>query len=112
MLFCFLLAKEALGRSPRINEDLFDVKENYINKGDMFWIALDNNDRVIGMIGTNTASKTDMWLKRLFVKPAFKRLGLGSALLAIAEEYAKSKDILAIHTSFAEDYIEAAQFYL
>jgi len=36
---------------------------------------------------------------------------LGSALLAIAEEYAKTKGIENIHTRFAEWYIEAAMFY-
>ena len=77
----------------------------------MFWIALDDNNRVIGMIGTSTVSESDMWLRRLFIKPAFKRKGLGSALLATAEEYAKQKGIVNIHTRFAEWFNEAAMFY-
>ena len=51
MIFMVLSAKDALGRKPTINEDLLDLKKNYLDKGDMFWIALDDSDRVIGCIG-------------------------------------------------------------
>jgi len=110
-IFCLLLAKDALGILPSLNDDLLNIQRSYFDNGDMFWIALDDDNRVIGMIGTSTISETDMWLKRLFVKPALKRNGLGSALLSVAEEYARSKGILNIHTRFAEDFAEAAQFY-
>ena len=112
-ILCFLLAKDAISADhpPRINEDLFDIQKNYFDKGDMFWIALDHDDRVIGMIGTRTVSVSDMWLKRFFVKPTHQRKGLGSALLATAEEYAKIKGVVTIHTRFLEWYSEASVFY-
>ena len=111
MIFCLLSAKDALGRIPRLNEDLLDIQTAYFDKGDMFWIALNDSERVVGMIGTDTISESDMWLKRLYVKPDFKRNGVGSALLAVAEEYASSKGVKTINTRFAEDFTEAAKFY-
>ena len=39
-----LSAKDALGRVPRINEDLLDIRANYFDRGDPFWIAVDEND--------------------------------------------------------------------
>jgi len=111
VIFCLLLAKNAIQHIPRLSEDLLDIQKNYFDKEDMFWIALDDYNRVIGMIGTDTVSDTDMWLKRLFIKPEHKRMGLGSALLAKAEEFAKLKNITNIHTRFAEWYYEAALFY-
>ena len=110
-IFCSLLAKDAIGHSLRLNEDLLDIQKHYFSKNDMFWIALDDSNRVIGMIGTSTVSKSDMWLRRLFIKPLYKRKGVGSALLAIAEEYAKTKGIENIHTRFALWFDEAAMFY-
>jgi len=110
-IFCLLSAKDALGDIPRLNEDILHIKECYFDKGDMFWIALDENQRVIGMLGTDTVSKTDMWLRRLFIKPALKRNGLGSALFSKAEEYAIAKGISVIHTRFHDNYVEAAMFY-
>ena len=110
-IFCLLSAKDALGDVPILNEDVLFIQEYYFDKGDMFWIALDNNQRVIGMLGTDTISNTEMWLRRLFIKPALKRNGLGSALLSMAEEYAISKGISIIHTRFPDSYIEASKFY-
>ena len=51
LIFMVLQAKDALGRKPSINLDLLDIKTNYIDRGDMFWLAVDSNDRVIGCIG-------------------------------------------------------------
>ena len=110
-IFCLLSAKDALGEVPRLNEDILHIKEYYFDKGDMFWIALDENQRVIGMLGTDTVSDTEMWLRRLFIKPALKRNGLGSALLSFAENYAVSKNISIIHTRFFDSYTEAQKFY-
>ena len=110
-IFCLLLAKDALCRLPRLNEDLLDIQGNYFDKGDMFWIALDDDKRVVGMVGTTTTTESDMWLRRFYVKPSLKKNGLGSAMLSVVEDYAKSKGIEIIHTRFAEDYVEALQFY-
>lgn len=86
MIFMILEAKNALGRVPGLNEDLLDVRKNYLEVGDMFWLAIDDNDRVIGRIGYNSIKDTDeVWLHRLFVKYNLKRQGIGSALLETAE---------------------------
>ena len=111
MLFCLLSAKDAIGGRLSINEDLFDIKENYLAKGDSFWLAIDETDRVVGMLGVHVVSSTDMWLKRLYVKPSQKRKGIGSALLAKAEEFAESRGVRVVHTRFSNDYKEAAEFY-
>ena len=111
-IFCILLAKDAKGKIPRLNEDLLDIQKNYFEKNDIFYIAVNEDNRVIGMLGTNTVSATDMWLKRLYVKPDMKRKGLGSALLTAVEEYAKAKGIVTVHTRFSDDYNEAPYFYL
>ena len=50
MIFMILEAKNALGRVPGLNSDLLDIGKNYIDKGDMFWLALDENNRVIGSV--------------------------------------------------------------
>lgn len=110
-IFCLLSAKDAIGRVPQLNSDMLDIQKHYFDNNDMFWLAVDSNNRVVGMVGTKTESNTDMWLKRLFIKPSFKRKGIGSALLTTAERYAKSKGILCLHTQFSYDFIEAALFY-
>ena len=112
MIFCLLSAKDALGRVPRINEDLLNIGKNYFDKGDMFWIALDNQKRVVGMLGTTTVSEDEMYLRRFYIKSALKRNGIGSALLSTLEAYAKSKGISVLRTRISLDYIEGHHFYL
>jgi GNAT superfamily N-acetyltransferase len=111
MFFCYLSAKDALGTIPHLRDDLFDIQKCYFDKNEMFWLAINEHNRVVGMIGTDTVSKTHLWLKRLSVKPDLKKTGIGTALLNVVEEYAKSKGILIIHTRFNDDYIEALHFY-
>jgi len=119
MLFCFLAAKDAVGRyapdprwgKPALKEDLLDIEKHYFERGDVFYLAVDGRDRVAGMVGTQTAPPGDLWLKRLFVKPELKGKGIGGKLLSAVEGYARGKGITAIHTRFAEWYREAAVFY-
>ena len=82
LIFMILEAKNALGRVPGLNEDLLDIQKNYFDKGDMFWIALDDDDRVIGSVGYSSVENCDdVVLHRLFVKANLKHQGIGTALL-------------------------------
>lgn len=114
LIFMILEAKNALGRVPGLNDDLLDIQKNYFDKGDMFWIAVDDNDRVIGSVGYNSISKSDKaMLHRLFVKHNLKHQGIGTALLKTAEEHLVSsgKKTVIVHLGNKEDFYESWQFY-
>ena len=114
LIFMILEAKNALGRVPGLNPDLLDIKSNYFDKGDMFWIALDDNDRVIGSVGYNTnKNPKEVTLHRLFVKCNLKRQGIGSVLLQKAEEYIKdkNKETIFINLVVGEEWFESKLFY-
>lgn len=94
MIFMVLQAKDALGRKPGINPDLLDVKGHYIDKGDMFLLAIDESDRVIGCGGFSRIPGTDeAFVHRLYVKSSEKRKGIGSALLERLEAEMKARGI-------------------
>ena len=119
MLFCYLSAKDAIGSyapeqysKPTLREDLLYIEHSYIKRNDVFYLALDERDRVVGMVGTRTVSPSDLWLKRLFIKPELKGKGIGGELLTAVEKYAIAKGVTTIHTRFAYWYREAAAFYL
>lgn len=115
LIFMVLEAKNALGRVPGLNEDLLDIRKNYFDKGDMFWIAVDDNDRVIGSVGYNSIENTsEIYLHRLFVKPNMKHQGIGTRLLQTAEEYARSKGKTAAYVHLGrpkEQWFESYSFY-
>ena len=114
MIFMVLEAKNALGRVPRLNEDLLNIQANYLDRGDMFWLALDENGRVIGRIGYNSMEGTaEAKLHRLYVKHNLKRQGIGSALLKTAEDHirAQGKTAVLVHLGEKESYFESYLFY-
>lgn len=114
LIFMVLEAKNALGRIPGLNEDLLNIKSNYIDKGDMFWLAIDVNDRVVGSCGFSSIEKTsEIWLHRLFVKYNLKRHGIGTMLIETAEKHAKNigKTAIRVHLGDKKDFFEAYSFY-
>ncbi len=114
LIFMILEAKNALGRIPGLNEDLLDIHKNYFDKGDMFWVALDESDRVIGSIGFNTdVNKKNVTLHRLFVKYNLKHQGIGTELLRMAEEYIKSqnKETIYVNLGQGDEWFESRKFY-
>lgn len=115
LIFMVLQAKDALGRKPAINEDLLDIKANYFDRGDLFWIAVNEDDRVIGCVGySKTENPSEAFLHRLFVKPAEKRKGIGTALLQTAENAMKEQGISVslVHLGAPkEQWFESYAFY-
>lgn len=113
MIFMVLQAKDALGRVPRLNEDLLDIKANYLDNGDMFWLAIDEQDRVIGCIGYNSIPGTsEVRLHRLYVKADRKRQGIGTALLHTAEHHLRQQGKTAAHVHLGgKEYYESRSFY-
>lgn len=113
MIFMVLEAKNALGRVPRLNDDLLDIRGNYLEPGDMFWLAVDDDDRVIGCVGYNSiAASTEVRLHRLYVKCTLKRQGIGTALLQTAEHYVREQGKTAVHVHLGgKEYFESRQFY-
>ncbi|MBQ7460293.1 MAG: GNAT family N-acetyltransferase [Oscillospiraceae bacterium] len=115
IIFMVLQAKDALGRVPRLNEDLLDIKTNYIDRGDMFWTALDDNDRVIGCGGYSRIEGTnEAFLHRLYVKASEKRKGIGSALLETIEAGMRESGITTARVHLGdppEQWLESYSFY-
>ena len=115
LIFMILESKDALGRVPGLNEDLLDIQKNYMDKGGMFWIAVDENDRVIGSVGVSMINNfNECYIHRLFVKYNQKHNGIGTKLLTTAEEYAKKngKDATLVHLGKPkEQWFESWKFY-
>ena len=115
LIFMVLQAKDALGRKPSINQDLLDIKSNYFDQGDMFWVAIDENDRVVGSVGYSKIENTnEAFVHRLFVKASEKRKGIGTALLQVAENEMIKQGIAVslVHLGEPkEQWFESYSFY-
>ena len=115
LIFMVLQAKDALGRKPAINEDLLDIQSNYFDRGDMFWVAINEEDRVIGCVGySKTENPSEAFLHRLFVKASEKHKGIGYVLLQTAENAMREQGISVslVHLGAPkEQWFESYAFY-
>ena len=113
MIFMVLEAKDALGRVPRLNEDLLDIPKNYLDRCDMFWLAIDEHDRVAGCIGYHAIpDTTEVKLHRLYVKASRKRQGIGTMLLHTVECHLREHGKTYAHVHLGgKEYFESYSFY-
>ena len=115
LIFMVLQAKDAMGRIPTINKDLLDIKANYFDCGSMFWIAIDEDDRVIGCIGySKTDIPSEAFLHRFYVKASEKRKGIGTKLLQTAENEMREQGIAVSYVHLGapkEQWFESYSFY-
>lgn len=115
LIFMILQAKDALGRKPSINGDLLDIKSNYFDQGDMFWLAIDENDRVIGSVGYSKIENTnEAFVHKLYVKASEKHKGIGTMLLQVAENEMIKQGIAVslVHLGEPkEQWFESYSFY-
>ncbi len=115
LVFMVLQAKDALGRKPSINEDLLHIRESYFDRGDQFWIAVDENDRVAGCVGYHlTEGGCEAFLHRLYVRAADKRRGIGTALLETAEAALRRRGVSTVRVHLGApkaQWFESYAFY-
>ena len=115
MIFMVLQAKDALGRKPGLNEDLLNIHDNYIAKGNMFWLAIDDMDRVVGCVGfLRVEGTTEAFIHRLFIKASEKRKGIGTELLRTVEDEMRSRGITISRVHLGtprEQWFESYLFY-
>ena len=115
LIFMVLQAKDALGRIPTISKDLLDIRAHYLDPGDMFWLAVDEADRVVGCIGySRTEDPSEAFLHRLYVKASEKRKGIGTALLQTAENALRKAriSVALVHLGEPkEQWFESYAFY-
>lgn len=115
LIFMILQAKDALGRKPSINSDLLDINANYFDRGDLFWVAVNKDDRVIGSVGySKIDNSNEAFVHRLYVKASEKRKGIGTKLLQTVESEMRKQGITVSHVHLGtpkEDWFESYSFY-
>lgn len=108
-------ARVALGLSDTVRDDLYDVIKNYLDKGDSFFLAIDEFDHVIGCLGFSRIPNTnEAFLHRFYIKADRKRQGIGSQLLQFTESTMKEAGIAVskVHLGNSkENWFESYSFY-
>lgn len=85
---------------------------DYINNGGKFWVAFDDTDNIIGTIALVKHNKTEVELKKLYVRSDYRGKGLSRELYSKVIETTKEEKYKRIFLSTYDKLDVAVKFYL
>lgn len=98
-----------------LEHDFADIQGTYIAPGGNFWVATlasaDGEDEVIGTIAFEHKDAGDGELRRLSVKSAYRRFGIGRVLVRYVEQWAKAHGFASVSLTTGTIMHEAVHFY-
>lgn len=112
LIYMILDTKDALGRIPKLNEDLLNIENIYLNQFN-FYIIVDKN-RVIGSLGYIIEDDI-AYLKRFYIKKEYQKKGVGQKLYEFVCDEMMQKDIQFIRANLGKplsEWIGSYHFYL
>lgn len=93
-----------------IIEEIGRIEDYYAEKQGGFWVA-EIDGRIVGMFGLEPSGKDAMELRRMYVDPDMRRLGIAAAMLRFAEDHCRAGGLPRLDLSTSEVQPEALAFY-
>lgn len=102
-----------VGLSIEDQPDLLDIKKSYFDDGGSFWIAINDNDKVIGTLGLQKREQNIGILKKFFVHKNYrgKEFGISMKLYEQLLKHAKIKKMNSIILDTPSVAIRSHSFY-
>jgi GNAT superfamily N-acetyltransferase len=91
-------------------EEIGRISAYYDERGGAFWVACQRGD-IVGMFGLEPASDHSFELRRMYVSPTARRLGIASRMLRFAEDECRRRGVSRIELSTSEVQPEAVALY-
>jgi putative acetyltransferase len=94
------------------DSDLLDIEANYLNNG-KFWVTTGADDtQIIGCIAIKAGEDNNIaWLKRFYLLPEFRGLGIAQEMHESAIQWCQKNDISEIHLWSDTRFKRAHLFY-
>ncbi|WP_414052579.1 GNAT family N-acetyltransferase [Macrococcus animalis] len=91
--------------------DLENVQSNYLDQGGQFWLAVNNNDEIIGCVALVKLAINNAALKKMFVNQDYRNLKIGKKLLDKVIMTSKNNSIASIYLGTIDKFVSAQHFY-
>lgn len=106
-------AEYDVGISTEEQPDILDIQSSYINNGGNFWVALNDNDEVVGSIGLQKETNEVAVLKKFFVYKEYrgKEFGIGTDLYKALIDFAKKQGLSKIILDTPSKATRSHSFY-
>lgn len=102
-----------LGRVLRrdgAGSDIFSISRTYQQNGGEFWLAREGA-AIVGTVGIQVLDRKRVLLRRWYVLPEKRGMGIGSKLLKIALGYAKTRSFETVWLSTRRESVEAHRIF-
>jgi ribosomal protein S18 acetylase RimI-like enzyme len=76
--------------------DIDDIQAAYMVEGNHFWVAEDEQKRIVGMVGVQHHEADSAEIRRLRVQQDMRRRGIGSRLLETALRFCQDRNYLKV----------------
>ncbi|MGY8631551.1 GNAT family N-acetyltransferase [Bradyrhizobium sp. 14AA] len=93
-----------------LHEEMSQISRYYSQRKGGFWVAVDGKT-VVGMFGLENSSTAGMELRRMYVHPDARRLGIARKMLRFAEDECRKRKRPRIDLSTSELQREALSLY-
>jgi ribosomal protein S18 acetylase RimI-like enzyme len=91
---------------PAFDSDLDDPADAYT----ALWVAVEDEE-VVGSVALRDLGDGVLELKRMYLRPSRRGLGLGKRLLGAALDYARANDAVAVRLDTSEQMVAAQRLY-
>ncbi|MCF8468311.1 MAG: GNAT family N-acetyltransferase [Sneathiella sp.] len=91
-------------------EEINRLYDYYSARNGGFWIAR-KKDKLVGMFGLEKINDNDIELRRMYVDPGARRLGIARRMLSFAEQYSYRQGYVRLILSTSEIQQEAIALY-
>jgi putative acetyltransferase len=98
------------GQTGNVERDLREAHERYAGDRAGFWVA-DRDGDIVGTVAIRSKEGATCELKRLYVRPDLRGTGLGQALYAHAEAFARAAGYRTIWLDSSRRFARARRLY-
>jgi GNAT superfamily N-acetyltransferase len=99
------------GDGATTDEELTRLPGSYDDAGGAFWVAVDEEGRVVGTCGVFPVSRETFELRKMYLLPAARGLGLGQRLLDEAVAWTRAEGARTMVLDTTERMTRAIRFY-
>ena len=101
-----VLGEFGMQEDPVLDADLLTPLDSY----DAIWVALHDGE-LIGSVALRRSGDDAFYLKRMYLLPSSRGMGLGAALLTTALDHARRSGARAVHLDTTTDMHAAQRLY-
>ncbi|TMW56730.1 hypothetical protein Poli38472_006740 [Pythium oligandrum] len=97
-----------------LETDLSDIQGTYFESGGHYWVAttiVDKSEVIVGMVGLEGKPNQEGELRRMSVKPEYRRFGVGRILVSHLEKWSRANNVCKIWLTAADAAQQACRFY-